>query len=129
MANRNFMNKVYTVEPDVVELFAIVTVTSTEGAITLTRGKGITSVTRDAAGQWHFQLPDTFKRFLGGSIVGLKASAYVGPVGQFEEADLTNKIARVFFYYPAAATGSAVDPANGSVWYVTMRFSNSSSMS
>lgn len=128
MANRNFQNRVMTVEPEVVELYAIVTVTSTEGAITLTRGKGFTSVTRSGTGQWAFVLDDKYKRFLGGSITGLKASAYVGPVGQFEEHTNTGKYLRVFFYYPAAATGSAVDPANGSVWYITAKFSNSSSM-
>lgn len=128
MANRNFMNKVYTLEPDVVEVYAIVTVTSTEGAVTLTRGKGITSVTRDAAGQWTFVLQDVFKRFLGGSVVGMKASAYVGPTGQFEAVTLASKTAQVWFSYPAAATGTAVDPANGSVWYITMKFCNNSSM-
>jgi hypothetical protein len=125
VANRNFQNKVYTLEPDVVELYAIVTITSTEGAATLTRGKGFTAITRDGVGQYHLHMSDTFKRFLGGSIVGLKASAYVGPVAQFEEASLSDKILRVWFNYPAAASGSAVDPANGSVWYITAKFSNS----
>jgi hypothetical protein len=128
MANRNFMNKIFTLEPDVVELYAVVTIGDTVGTPTLTRGKGFSAVTRDGAGQYHLHMDDTFKRFLGGSIVGLKASAYVGPTYQFEAADLTNKILRFACNYPAAATGTFVDPANSTVIYITARFSNSTSM-
>lgn len=136
MANRRFENGIWTFEPDVVELWAVVTI-GAAGACTLTRGKGITSVTRVTTGQYYLTLADKYNRFMGGSITPMRASTYAHIIGQFEGEDvagagsgawLAGSTEKTICFSTWEGTGF-IDPTSGTVLYITVKVKNSSAIS
>jgi hypothetical protein len=65
MANRYFYKNHYSLEVDVVHLFAEVKI-GASGAVTSAKGGGIASVTKEStAGQYTIKFSDKFSKFLG----------------------------------------------------------------
>lgn len=122
MANRRFEHKLLSLESDPVTLWAVVTI-GAAGAPTLTRGKGITSVTRSGTGQYYLTLQNKYYRFLGGTITAMRSGTYAHVVGQFE-AQTVNTTGIVYFAtYEEVAF---VDPTSGIVLYISVQVGNSS---
>ena len=125
MANRFFTNQAFFLEKAPVFLFAKVAVGST-GAPTLSRGKGISSVTRTGVGAYTIQLQDKYPAFLQCDQTQLLASGT--PAADFfkivsESVATDGKIAIQYLN-----EAGAVEVGSGSVLYLTITLSNSSAV-
>jgi hypothetical protein len=74
MASRLFDDNCLHLESSVVELYFKITIGST-GAPTITRGKGLTSIARSAAGKYNLVLQDGYQEYLGCTFVLTDATA------------------------------------------------------
>lgn len=116
MANRNFSQRQFTLERDVVKLFGFVTFGAT-GAVSAVGGLGLTSVTRTGTGAYTIKLSDAYVRLLAASFRFAGASASgVASVELVDshanvQVDIKAKTIKIQCYDYA---GSAVDPASGS---------------
>jgi hypothetical protein len=135
MAQRIFQQFVNTLEKQTVRLLAKVTATGTQtggSAQTITRGKGILSVTAAATGQWTVNLADPYFALLGVDIIGSKesagtlaaAGAYVLSIANFGTANLPS----VTLQLVATSTGAATAPSANDVYYIELVLSNSSAL-
>jgi hypothetical protein len=132
MANKRFSSKIYTKEVDPVKIWALVTI-GTAGACTLTRGQGITSVTRITTGQYKLLISNPHHAFLGGTITPMRASTYAHIHCQFE-AETVNGVtaaalpavaAREIHFSTWEGTGF-INPTSGTKLYITLDMRNSS---
>lgn len=124
MANSQFFQFRYSKERDVVELFLKVSI-GASGAPTIVQGKGITSITRNSAGNYSILLPDTYNMMLDMNAIFLSgASAPAAPgVNIVSETVASTKIVRIQCRDVAAA---AADPASGEVLMLRIAVRNAS---
>lgn len=130
MSSHSFHPALGCLEIGVVTLFAKVTV-GAAGAPTLTSGKGITSVTRNSAGKYTFLLDDSYNTFLYGDVTVMNSTLSDPSVAGtkanlFSEAVATVAAPTVVFQFTKSTDGSALDPANGAVFFVVLHIRNSS---
>lgn len=131
MASRYFNQSHYALEQEVVHLYAKVTFGAT-GAPTLTRGKGIKSVSRSGAGVFVFTFgtanpaqTDKYNALLATrQPTFVKGSAPSAPLMEITTDDVANGSVTVTLR--ADAAGSATDPANGEVGFFEFELANSS---
>lgn len=71
MANRQFRQFIFGLEPMPVKLYAIITLTGGNGAQTITRGKGLLSVTQSGTGLLTIVLRDPYTTLLGADVQSL----------------------------------------------------------
>ena len=132
MASRIFQQFVNTLEKQTVRLTAVVTATATQtggSPQTLTRAKGIASVTAAATGLWTINLQDPYAALLGFDIICNKASApaapsaYLQAVTNFGTASNPSVTVQL-----TNAAGTATAPANNDVYYIELVLSNSTAV-
>lgn len=130
MANRSFHKPLGSLEIDVVTLYAKVTV-GASGAPTLdtTNSKGITSFTRDSAGQYTIRFSDQYQRLLwvDACLVSTTASdTTTDGVGFRLEADaVSNATPTCQVQFFALDDGAAADVKDGQVVYFKFELRNS----
>ena len=122
MASRMFQEKINNLEIGLVKLYCVFSVGAV-GAATLNTAlsKGITSVTRSAAGTYDIVLDDAYNAFLHLSGM-LLDSAGEDITFQVEVADVANKSINIF----TNTAGTPTDPASGDVMYLEITLKNSS---
>ena len=125
MANRRFEQFRLSAEKQVVDLFAVITIGAT-GAPTLTRGKHITSVTRDGAGQYTIVLDDSFVQLIGMNVMFFAStSAAAAPMVVLEANNIASTKAFTI-QCRAIDNSTATDPAEGEIMYLHLALRNSS---
>ena len=119
MANRNF-NDMQALEKEVKKLYAEIAI-GASGAPTLTAGLGISSVSRNAAGDYTLTLADNYDKLLG----------FNGIIEDTSAEDITFQIdteavasGTIDFYTKTADT--ATDPSDGSSLWVEVTVRNTS---
>lgn len=125
MANRRMNQFRYSMEYNVVDLFAVVTIGGT-GAPTLTIGGGITSISRTSAGLYVITLTDQYNKLLHVSNQAVTStSAQAAPLMTVvSETVATTKIITIQFR--AIDNTTATDPASGEVLLIKISLRNSS---
>jgi hypothetical protein len=95
------------------------------GAPTILNGKGVTSITRNSAGNYSILLKDNFNVLLDMDVMSISgSSAPAAPVvGVVSETVTSTKIVRIQMRDLA---GSAADPASGEVLMIRMTCRNAS---
>jgi len=126
MANRQFRSQfMYGFEGMPVKLYAKVAF-GADGAPTLSRAQGFTSVTRNSAGQYTFLLQDKYRGLLGMSICQYSAtSAQAAPFCTLE-AEAVASTKNFVLQYRAVDNSTATDPASGEALYLEITLANSS---
>jgi hypothetical protein len=122
MASRLFNNACKTLENEVVVLYAILTMGGS-GAVTLTRGKGITSAAKSATGTYLLTLDNVYARLLGCLVTPIRSTA----------TDLTGQV----LSETVASTGTITlgivnhetpaltQPTSGDIFHVEITLGNS----
>jgi hypothetical protein len=132
MANRNYYPEHYSLEPQPVTIWAKVTF-GASGAPTLTRGKGIKSVSRSSAGVFVFTFgagstTDKYNNLLGAKQpTFVKASAPSAPLMEIT-TDAVAASGAITVTLRADAAGAATDPANGEIGFFEFVLNNSSAV-
>ena len=130
MANRMFTNQQFTLEKAPVKLWARVSIGST-GAPTLSRGKGIASISRTSAGLYVITLSDVYVALLNATCTQLKASGFLAsPIFHVvAETVASTKTITVQFSGPTASGDTAlkaVEVDQSNVLFLEITLSNSS---
>lgn len=115
MANQMFYPGRQSLEPGVVEMFMRVTF-GASGAPTLdtANSRGVTSITRTAAGAYDILLSDSYSRFLFMQMLVLAAADPAAPCFQvISEAVSSSTAPKISVQYNAADAATATDPASG----------------
>lgn len=127
MANRLFNQFWLGLEKQRVTLFGKVAIGST-GACTISavNSKGISTVTRNAAGKYTFVMQDTYVKFMGMKVTFIKPSDGLTTVSQVSVISETVATAATknIVVQCLDFAGAAVDPDSGSTMYVEFQFSN-----
>jgi hypothetical protein len=124
MASRCFNLVEKTLENEVIHLYVKLTI-GTSGAVTLTRGKGVTSAALTATGRYTLTLDDTYARLLGGSVTLLSASGTVDLQGKLNaEAVATAATRTVEVGTVTTSTGAPAQPASGTIIFVELILGN-----
>lgn len=129
MANRIFRQPLGSLENDMVTIYGNFAVGST-GAVGTTSGKGVTSVTRDSAGQYTVLLQDSYDSVFWAS-AAIKDTANsdpstVGVIARWEADSINDSTPTVQFQFFALDDGAVADPASGAVVYFKLELRNSS---
>lgn len=132
MANRQFSQFRYSLEKAVVDLYAKVAIGAT-GAPTLSRGKGIASISRTSAGLYVITLQDKYNALLHVSCAQIDGTVpMTAPVfNVVSETVGSTKLVTVQFTAATAAgdtTLVAADPDNGATLLIKITLSNSSAV-
>jgi rhamnogalacturonyl hydrolase YesR len=129
MANRFFNQFRLSLEKQVVDLFAKVTI-GASGAATLARGKGIASVVRDGAvaGKYTLTLQDRYVALLDFTATfqdtdGITAAPVVGIVSEDVDGAKT-----IVFQCSDVEMPAATDPGNGETMYLHVTLSNTTAI-
>jgi len=126
MASRLFSQFRYSLEKDVVDLYAKVTF-SGAGNPTSYSGKGIKSVARSAQGVFVFTLDDKYQKVLAADATFVLAAGSFPAAPQMQITDDqsagSTHAVTVQFANPAGTV--ATDPANAEVGLFHLQFSNS----
>jgi len=136
MAQRIFQQFVNTLEKQTVRLLAVVTATATQtgdSPQTLTRGKGIASVTAAATGVWTINLQDPYFFLLGCDLIAKPATpATAGNITGAQvlaATDITSPAQKVVLQLLGGVNGvAATAPATGDVFYIELVLSNSTAL-
>ena len=136
MANRHFRQFSFGLEPMPVRLAAKVTATATQtggSAQTLTRAKGITSVTAAATGLWTITLADPYVTLLGIDITWVSPDGSTAPaVRGFwvkSEAVATASSKTIVIQLVAGTNAAAATaPNTGDVALIEILLNNSSAL-
>lgn len=123
MANRTFHQAEGSLEHRMVDLFVEVTF-GVAGAVSAWSGKGVSSVTKDATGQYTVALADRYPAFMGSSYSFEDTSANTGWACDRSEAVDTATPSITFRTNDAA--GAEADPASGAKLRVNFKLKNSS---
>lgn len=139
MANRMFTNQALTLEKEVVKLFARATI-GASGAPTLvtSQSKGITSITRNSAGNYTLVLGtsaaslDTYVKLLGVSVTndtsGASGAAAAAPlIALTANATATAGTASLTLQM-RNTSGTATDPASGEALLIEITLGNSTAL-
>lgn len=121
MASRNW-NRAQNLEKEVKSLYADVAIGAT-GAPTLTKGLGVASIARDAAGEYTLTLEDKYVRLMHVSIVHLDADAQ-DLLFQLNSEDVDGDKTITFECLTADAE---TDPADGTRLLIKIDVKNSTS--
>lgn len=126
MANRTFNQFQGTIEKNVVQLFIELKFNATGADPTITRGKGIESVTNyvGLSGIFEIKLQDSYWRLLGFQYSQENALMNGGVI--WLNTDVTN--AKVIRFATRTTTGSQADPPTNSNAFITLTLSNSSAV-
>lgn len=125
MANRRMSQFRYSMENTVVDLYMVVTIGAT-GAPTLTRAQGVTSITRDSAGQYSIILNDIYNQLLGlDCMFYASTSAAAAPMVVLESNTIATAKTLVI-QCRAIDNSTATDPGNGEIMYLHLALRNSS---
>jgi hypothetical protein len=123
MASRTYNNAQLALEDQVVHLYAKLTIGSS-GAVTLTRGKGITGVALTATGKYTFTLDDYFHRLLAVNVCTVRATA-AGLQGQLD-VDSVSMTAKTFeIGIVDFDTPALTEPTSGDIFLVEIVVGNS----
>lgn len=132
MANRAWHRHQGGLEIGVVHLYAKVTI-GANGAPTLSRGKGIASVSRVGAGNYKLVLEDKFNSLLWAGAFTLEDATLAGDTvgGNFWKIDSedvagASATQNIVFAAPATDDGADAEVADGAVVYFKIELSNSS---
>lgn len=130
MANHMFHTQMLGLEPNPVQLYAVLTIGSS-GAPTLTRGKGFKSISRTSTGLYVLTLDSSYNALLGFDVTtktstGLPAAPQAALV-----TDASTSTGALTFQMSSATSSStttlvAADPTSGDVLFVTVNLTNSS---
>jgi len=111
-------------EKAVVDLYMKVAI-GAAGAPTISRAKGVTSITRNSAGKYTIVLQDNYYAFLMASGACLTAGIPAAPTfSVFSEAVASGSLVVQF----SDAAGAAADPGNGEVVVLQITLSNSGAL-
>jgi hypothetical protein len=124
MANRLYENRAYALEKMPVTLYGIITCTGANGAQTLTRAKGFTSVVQTTTGIWTVTFQDIFPFLLEADVVYQGAP---GAADSYITANNTNTTAKTLVLQNVNNAGAAASPSASQITYLTITFSNSNS--
>lgn len=126
MSNRYGYNNANSLEPGLFRIFAEVTI-GASGACTLVAAKsrGVTSITRNAAGKYTVVFQDRYNFFKSFTLVtknatGISAAPDVGFLTETMNASTKN------FVFQMSSGGLATDPASGDRLYLRWVMKNSS---
>lgn len=129
-----FHEKQLSMETLPVKLYAVVTIGST-GAPTLTKGRGISTITRTSAGLYVLTIRGSgFPTLLGVASTFLVASGSpAAPVLALVSSTVGTANPNVITFQTSAPSGSsgalvATDPASGEVLYMELTFNNSTAI-
>jgi len=124
MANRFFENRSYTLEKATVSIYGVITCTGGNGAQTLTRAKGITSVTQSSTGIWTIVFQDLYNALLSATVEFLSPA---GTVSDWYIKTWTPSTGTLVAQIVSPA-GASTSPANTNVGYLEFVFSNSTAL-
>jgi hypothetical protein len=128
MANRMFSERRLSLEKEVVDLFAKVTIGATgDPTLVTASSKGVASITRTSAGLYVLTLSDKYRALLFFNCIpevssGIAASPALALAAETVATDKTI----TFQFTDLDGTPSAVDPAEGEVLRLQITLSNSS---
>jgi hypothetical protein len=130
VANRSFTNQGFYLEKAPVFLFAKVSI-GASGAPTLSRGKGISSISRTSAGLYVITLQDAYVALLGATCTRLLASGMPAAPAFSLVSETVSSTKAVTVQFSGATSSSdttlvAADPSSGTVLYFQIVLSNSS---
>lgn len=126
MANRRLNQFRLSYENRIVEIMAVIDIGGT-GAPTINRAKGVTSITRNSAGNYTLLLNDAFNSMLHVGVQQLKSSgALAAPICKVVSADLTSAAQTVVLQFYAIDNSTATDPDNGAQLLIHIAARNSS---
>jgi hypothetical protein len=136
MAARNFKNKQYSLEPDLVHLFCYAGIGAT-GACTLKKWtpsafanaptggwKGIASITRGGTGNYAIKLQDAYQHCVGVRVTYVNATAACVSSHIITDASATAAAPTVTIGVEGS-TGTLADPDNGATMIVELIMINS----
>ncbi len=124
MANRQFQQFRYSMEKAVVDLYMKVAI-GAAGAPTISRAKGVTSITRNSSGKYTIVLQDNYYALLHVNGCTLTGGVTAAPgFNVFSEAVASGSLVVQF----SDAAGAAVDPGNGEVVLLQLTLSNSGAL-
>lgn len=122
--NRRLNQFRYSFERDVVEYFLKVTI-GASGAPTLTRAKGVASITRDSAGQYTIVLQDRSAALLHVSNQAFSSTSPQAAPLMTVEADNVNSASKsVVVQFRAIDNSTVTDPASGEVLLIKIAVCN-----
>lgn len=126
MANRNYTGeRLFNMEKDPVMLFLQCNI-GASGAPSNLLARGISSIVRDAAGQYTITLQDAYVKVM--SLVGCGIAATAGTssgVAAIELIASTNTANKIIKIQTVDAAGDVADPANGTVLDLQIMLRNS----
>lgn len=128
MANRNFNQFRYSLEKNVVDLWAKVTFSS--GAATVARGKGIASITKNGTGTYDVVLQDKYVALLGfdASFKDATGAGAAVPLSRFAYISAEDVTAGTMTVVFTVLANTVTDPADATVAYLHFTLSNSSAI-
>jgi hypothetical protein len=125
MANRRMSQFRQSIENVVADLYMVVTIGAT-GAPTLTRAQGVTSITRNGAGQYTVVLQDLYNQLLGIDVMFYAStSAAAAPMVVLESNTIATD-STFILQCRAIDNSTATDPADGEIMYIHLALRNSS---
>ncbi len=119
MASRIFDDNCLHREAVVVELYFKIAIGAT-GAPTITRGKGLTSIVRSAAGEYNLVLEDGYQEYLASSFVLTNAAAT-----QFDFQFTASAPTSGTLSIGASTNGTFAELTNGAVLDIALKCRNS----
>lgn len=125
MAHSRFYQFRYSAEPSLVELFAVITI-GASGACTLTRGKGIKSVTKDSTGQYTIAFKENFNGLLGVDAMTQNSTGIPSATEIGIKTDNSTSATAPGVTLVTSAAGVAANPASGDILFVRFTLRNSS---
>jgi hypothetical protein len=127
MANHDFHTRSLGLEPAPVRLHALVTIGAT-GAPTLTRGKGIKSISRTSAGLYVLTLAQPYMTLLGFTVHQKVASGLPAAPVMAVSAEAVATASAPTITFQMSSGGVATDPDNGATLLVAITLSNSTAL-
>lgn len=127
MANRMYNQFQGTLEKGVVQLYLEVAF-GASGVATVTRGKGVASVTKTATGVYDVVLQDSYIRTLGLASTWKGSNASAGLVVQLTTDSVDNGTTPKVVVTVYDETGAATEPASGESVLLTLHLSNSTAL-
>lgn len=124
--NRLLQQFRYSFERNVVEYFATVSIGAT-GAPTLTIGKGISSITRNSAGNYTILLQDSSPTLLDVTMTNFGASAAAAPLMRVVSEQVSTAASPSLVIETCNTSGTATDPASGEKLYIRIAVRNAGS--
>lgn len=121
MANRNY-NKYQALEKEIKAIYLEVAIGAT-GAPTLTKGLGVTSIARSAAGKYTVTLDDKYTRLMFANVIQENATEQDLTFQIDDETVATTKL----FKFICKTAATATDPSSGSKLYIKLELKNTSS--